>query len=97
MMTDDGFGEGAQDGATDKDDTTSDEKAAEEAKIKAEEEAERRVEECKNSKPNVDLYSFHKNYINKYEAAAICYANGGSLASILCERENEFLTAAFEG
>ena len=75
--------------------------AAEEARIAAEEaaneEAERIVGECKRSKPNLDLYSFHKNFLDKYQAAAVCYSNGGSLASILCERENEFLTAAFEG
>ena len=73
------------------------EEAAEAARIANEEAARIRVEECQNLEPDAALYSFHKTGKSFHKASNDCEKNGGTLASVHCARENEFLTDAFGG
>lgn len=70
-----------------------------EAARKAAEEAARVAaeEECQKLETDENLYSFHEIPKKWDQAAAVCKDNGGALASIHCDRENEFVTATFPG
>ena len=52
--------------------------------------------QCEATKPDENLYVFHGFKKNYRDALAYCQANSGTLSSVLCEDEQNFLYDHFD-